>query len=226
MCSLCNDLWSSNPSPTLNLFIIKTKQIKLKLITTFQPNLEDAQSVVEGADGADLPSLENTHPSERLCVKHTSDGKHGKTAILKLAKLYLLPSLLIIRAKSQGIEAKVSGLVGLDLSKLPESLHSEDGKNNLDSGKRALGNDLLKSLERLVALVEHRVANLVVVLGDLSKSSDHGNTSMLQLSSTVPEKLLCVRVLCETPRVELRELDITTNNLSTEAIKPHGQTFG
>ena len=88
-------------------------------------------------------------------------------------------------------------LAGLGLLPLAESLASEDGKENLDGSQGALGYDLVKSLHGVVTLTEYGVRELHVVLDDLTKSSKHGNTAVLQLGSAVPGKGLGLRVVGE-----------------------------
>jgi len=74
----------------------------------------------------------------------------------------------------------------LGLSPLAQSLQGEDGNEDLDGGQGALGYDLVKSLDGVVTLAEHGVGELHVVLHNLTEGSKHGNTAVLELSSTVP----------------------------------------
>ena len=82
----------------------------------------------------------------------TCNGKHGQAAVLQLSELHLLPGLQVTGLEAEWVEAKVSrGSTILHLVELAKSLGSEDEADDLNGSQGALGNNLLKGLEGLVA---------------------------------------------------------------------------
>jgi hypothetical protein len=76
----------------------------------------------------------------------------------------------------------------------------------------SFSNTFLKQLwHDYFTLAENRVSDSEEVSGDLSKCSKHGNTAMLELSSSVPEDLLLANTSGQPKRIKLRVFNISAN---------------